>query len=209
MYLGSQTLLHMPYFLFWTLLATLVLIPLVLALRTFAQSLQNTLLSAQLPTTQALTQLTARAAAAEAICKLLLEENRVLRELQFQRAPDPGREFLESQISRMTEALGSQADLANARIMSLVNLQAAAQVHSQQIDKSPTLRATQDLRHPDRFTEEAPSSFSEPVDIPQDRPRRPGEAEILLPRIPGFDREDNTPYTPEEELAGVGLNPES
>lgn len=152
--------------------------------------------------TQALSQLTARASVAEELSRQLIEENRTLLRQQVQLSPDSrGRDFLEAQVERLTMALASSADLANARIMSLVNVQASAQVHAQTMDKSPDLRARNSQEHPDRFRAEPPDSHPyDTIEIPSSSPfRRPGEAEVI-------DRIREVPYTPEEHLEGVGLD---
>jgi hypothetical protein len=155
--------------------------------------------------TQSLAQLTSRASAAEALSRQLMEENRILIRQQVTLAPDSNhRAFLESQVEKLQLAMATSADMANARIMSLLNTEAAGQVHAQQIDRDPVLRST---RRKDGFTEEPPpSAYMDTIDIPAESPRRTGEARVTQLDPSRFDRPGEPQYHPEEELAGVGLD---
>lgn len=156
--------------------------------------------------TQAMAQLSVRAEAAETLAHHLQEENRMLIRQQVQLAPDiHHRDFLEGQVDKLTMALGTSADMAQARIMALLDTQAAGQIHAQQLDRDPKLRET---RARDGFSEAPPPSASmDPIEIPTEQPRRQGEARINpLRDLDRFDRPGSAEYHPEEELAGVGLD---
>ncbi len=154
--------------------------------------------------TRALTALTDRAERAESLSTSLIQENRRLIDSAIAIAPDKHhREFLESQVERLQMAMASSADLAHARMAALVSIPASAAAHAQTLDRDPTTRSSRQ----DTFTEEpSPNSSPDPLIFPSVVPRRPGEARVAPPLDTSrFDAPDNSPYTPEEELAGYGL----
>lgn len=154
--------------------------------------------------TSALATLSTRAANADERVRDLTEQNTALVKLVSTLAPQTQhREFLEGQVQKLQSivigTLKENADLAQTRIMGLLDIRASALAHGQVRERQES--AGFGTRPPDGFTERAPdTSPVSPVDeAPQEPRRRPGENRVQVRLSPAFT---DSPYEPEEELTG-------
>lgn len=160
--------------------------------------------------TEALATLTTRGASLESALKDLSTENTSLVKLVSTLAPQTQhQEFLEGQVQKLQSVvigtLKENADLAQTRIMSLLDVRASALAHGQVRERQEAAGFTQASPRPrDTFSREVPENFPpSPVDeAPRGPRRRPGENRVVVPLSPAFE---DSPYAPEEELTGVSV----